>query len=50
MRRRDTITNVDPTFKEPLQTRGYRVGVSQILTQEPDHWRCNYEVITDEGS
>jgi len=38
----------DPTFKEPMQTQSYRLGLSQILTKNL-LLGLSYETITDEG-
>ncbi|HKQ84137.1 MAG TPA: DUF3570 domain-containing protein [Steroidobacteraceae bacterium] len=49
VRRRDTITDgIDPNFKEDVDRKTYRVGVSQILTKR-FILSLNLETITDEG-
>jgi len=45
----DTVgQSTDPSFKEPVDRRNYRLGLSQILTKNLI-LSLNYEAITDEG-
>jgi hypothetical protein len=46
--RNEVMRRGDPTFKEPMDTQSYRLGLSQILTKNM-LLGFSYETITDEG-
>ena len=46
--RNEVMRRGDPTFKEPMDTQSYRLGISQILTKNM-LLGFSYETITDEG-